>query len=183
MICRQFELDIVDDARGVLDPARKDAVTRHLQSCVACSALLDRERAMSAALRRLADEQTARTLPPSNVQLQNLLASFDVPRQRQRRAKALLEWTLAASVLIVAGLAAGWKNYSPAPGVSERTAATPAPPTNADSAFVVLPGADALPRFEHGQVVQLDIPSAGGIVRAEVLIGQDGLARAARLVQ
>jgi anti-sigma factor RsiW len=183
MICRQFELDIVDDARGVLDPARKDAVTRHLQSCVACRALLDRERAMSAALRRLADEQTAGTLPPSNAQLQNLLASFDVPRQRQRRAKAVLEWTLAASVLIVAGLAAGWKNYSPAAGVSERTAATPAPPTNADSAFVVLPGADALPRFEHGQVIQLDIPSAGGIVRAEVLIGQDGLARAARLVQ
>jgi len=54
---------------------------------------------------------------------------------------------------------------------------------NADSAFVILPGAGALPRFEHGQLIQIDIPSAAGVVRAEVLIGQDGLARAARLVQ
>jgi hypothetical protein len=182
MTCREFAPDVVDHARGAAMGAhRHDAVVRHLRSCEACSALFDRERAMSQALRRLADEDA---VPAANdLQLQKLLASFDVPRARRERLKIVVEWSLAASVLIVAGLAAGWKNETPAPYVSQSSAATSTPPMNPDGAFVVLPGADALPRFEHGQVIQVDIPSAAGVVRAEVLIGQDGLARAARLVQ
>ena len=182
MTCREFRPDVVDHARGVVrDPQRQDAIARHLQSCSSCRAVFERERAMSSALRRLAGAQPA---PAANdVQLQKLLASFDVPRLRQRRVKVAVEWSLAASVLIVAGLAAGWKNDAPSPRASQ-VAATPAPPANVSTAdFVVLPGVEALPQFEHGQVIQVDIPSAGGIVRAEVLIGQDGLARAARLVQ
>jgi anti-sigma factor RsiW len=180
MICREFTPDLVDHARGVaLDPLRVDALTRHLQSCASCRAVFERERAMSSALRRLADAQPA---PAANdAQLQKLLASFDVPRQRQQRVRVAVEWSLAASVLIVAGLAAGWKNDAPAPRPSQ-VAATPAGAANSAD-FVVLPGAEGLPQFEHGQVIQVDIPSAGGVVHAEVLIGQDGLARAARLAQ
>ena len=182
MTCREFAPDLVDHARGALhDPLRQEAVTRHLQACGECGARFDRERAMSLALRRLADAQAVAAA--HDRQLQTLLASFDAPRATQRHVRAVLEWSLAASVLLVAGLAAGWKNGAPEPRASESTAAAPAPPANADSAFVVLPGADALPRFEHGQVIQVDIPSAAGVVRAEVLVGQDGLARAARLVQ
>jgi len=187
MTCREFAPDIVDLARGEpFDPDRREAVSRHLTSCAECTARFERERAMSTALRRLAAHQTLEAIQSSNVQLQKLLATFDATRQRPRRIRVALEWTLAAGVVIVAGLAAGWKtvNVTPGAGVSERIAATtPTPPANAGSAFVVLPGADALPRFEHGQIVQIDIPSAAGVVRAEVLIGQDGLARAARLVQ
>jgi len=54
---------------------------------------------------------------------------------------------------------------------------------NADSAFVVLPGAGALPRFEHGEVIRVEIPSPEGSIQADVLVGQDGLARAVRFVQ
>ena len=180
MTCREFTPDVVDHARGVvLDAQRAGALTRHLQSCASCRAVFERERAMSAALRRLAWAQPA---PAANeVQLRRLLAAFDVPRERGRRVRVAVEWSLAASVLIVAGLAAGWSSDAPAPDASH-VAAAPAPAANA-SAFVVLPGAEALPQFEHGQLIQVDIPSAAGVVRAEVLIGQDGLARAARLVQ
>jgi anti-sigma factor RsiW len=182
MTCRDFTPDVVDRARGVpLDPLREDAVTRHLRTCETCRALFDREQAMSRALRHLAEEQH---VPAANdLQLRKLLASFDAPRARRRRVRVAVEWSLAASVLIVAGLAAGWKDDASRPRAPQ-VAATPAPSAKAAAGdFVVLPGADALPQFEHGQVIQVDIPSAAGVVRAEVLIGQDGLARAARLAQ
>jgi hypothetical protein len=64
------------------------------------------------------------------------------------------------------------------------------------SGFVELPGAAALPAFESGAIVRMDVPvaslpaygfdiSAGAgdrAVEADVLIGQDGRARAMRLV-
>ena len=179
MTCRDIAPDIVDYARGLpLDSRRLDRVTSHLQTCQSCAELADRERGVSLALRRLAESQT---VPAANdVQLQKLLASFDAPRGRSKRIRVALEWSLAASVLIVAGLAVMWR---PVPPPADTAATLSAPSMNAPSAFVVLPGADALPRFEHGQVIEVDIPTAAGVVRAEVLVGQDGLARAARLVQ
>ena len=60
--------------------------------------------------------------------------------------------------------------------------------------FVMWPGADTLPRFESGHLMRLDLPasmaislgltlssSRADVVRADVLIGQDGLARAVRV--
>ena len=62
------------------------------------------------------------------------------------------------------------------------------------SEFVRWPGASALPAFESGQLVRVDLPvsvvlslglvptgSQIGVVRADVLVGQDGFARAVRL--
>ena len=62
--------------------------------------------------------------------------------------------------------------------------------------FVPWPGAASLPAFESGQLVRTELPAsvlpllgispadapAGGHVIADVLYGQDGLARAVRLV-
>ena len=62
--------------------------------------------------------------------------------------------------------------------------------------FVELPGAAALPAFESGEIVRMDVPlsslpgygfdissgAGNGPVAADVLIGQDGRARAIRLV-
>ena len=182
MTCRQLTPDVIDFARGIaLDQPRDAVVAEHIRSCATCAALAERERAMSAALRLVARDEH---VPEQNdVRLGRLLAIFDAPRQARSRVKLVVELSLAASVLIVAGLSVGWKSEALKPAVSEKPAATAVSPVNADSAFTVLPGADALPRFEHGQVIQVDIPGAAGVVHAEVLIGQDGLARAARLVQ
>jgi len=49
--------------------------------------------------------------------------------------------------------------------------------------FVAWPGATAWPPFESGELIRIDIPTEVGVVRAEVLVGQDGFARAIRLVQ
>jgi hypothetical protein len=196
MTCRYLLPDLIDRARNVpLEPSRERALADHLRTCAPCAARLETERAMSAALQHLAREERTDD-GVSDVRLGRLLAAFDVhgaaPRSRASRVKLAVELSLAASVLIVAGLSvgwrpgspAGWKNAAPRAGASGKPAATsPAPPMNAGSAFVVLPGADALPRFDHGEVIRVDIPSAGGVIQAEVLIGQDGLARAARLVQ
>jgi len=182
MTCRQFTPDIIDHARGLaLDPRRQAAVADHLAACASCAAMFDHQRSMSRALRRLADEQPVPAA--GDVTLQKLLSAFDAPRPAPPRIRLAVELSLAASVLIVAGLSVSsmsWKAGGPerAPAV----VAAPAASANAKD-FIMLPGAEALPEFEHGQVIQVDIPSAAGIVRAEVLIGQDGLARAARLVQ
>ena len=61
--------------------------------------------------------------------------------------------------------------------------------------FVALPGAEAWPHFESGSLVRMDFPvsalaalglqaeSPTGVVQADVVVGQDGVARAIRVVQ
>jgi predicted anti-sigma-YlaC factor YlaD len=179
MTCRRFASDVIDAARGVgLEPARQEAMLAHLRTCASCTALAERQRVMSIALRRVAEEQ--HVPPPDGRQLQALLSAFDAKPTRSRRMAIGVGMSLAASALIVAGLSFGWKRD--APSGASRVAATPAPSTNAAD-FVALPGVSALPRFERGEVVRVEMPSAGGTIQVDVLIGQDGLARAARLVQ
>ena len=64
------------------------------------------------------------------------------------------------------------------------------------SGFIELPGSAGLPAFESGEIVRVEVPvatlptygidissgSAGAPVAADILIGQDGFARAIRLV-
>jgi len=181
MTCR-FTLDVIDLARGAaLEPARHQAVVAHVRDCAHCAVLLGQQRAVSRALRRMADEPLEPAASDDR-RLKALLAVFDATRPRPRRMSFGIGLSLAASVLIVAGLSVGWKHDAPPNGASE-VAATPAPPMNADFAFVVLPGASALPHFDHGEVIRVEVPSAGGAVQMDVLVGQDGLARAARFVQ
>lgn len=182
MTCRRLTPDVIDFARGVaLDRSRETIVAEHIRSCASCAALAERERAMSAALRLVAREEH---VPEQNdVRLGRLLAIFDAPRPRSRRATVGVGLSLAASVLIVVGLSVGWRSDAPKPGAPPVVAATPAPPANAETGFVVLPGARALPRLESGQVIRMELPSADGAIQADVLFGQDGLARAVRFVQ
>jgi hypothetical protein len=64
----------------------------------------------------------------------------------------------------------------------------------APSMFVPWPGAETLPAFESGRLVRLDLPESvaisiglspratrSGVIRADMLVGQDGLARAVRI--
>jgi hypothetical protein len=178
MTCRQFGPDVVDQARGIaLAPARHAALERHLRACMSCAALAERQRAMSAGLRRLAEDQ--KVLTAGAGALQKLLASFDVPRQRPRRLAVGVGLSLAASVLIVVGLSVGWKSAPPATPAPVAVAPPAAP---VDDTFVPISGASALPRFERGEVIRVEIPSAAGAIQADVLVGQDGLPRAVRLI-
>jgi hypothetical protein len=57
MTCRRLAPDIVDLARREpLDPFREAAIMRHLRASLSCAALLEQQRTVSVALRRLATE-------------------------------------------------------------------------------------------------------------------------------
>ena len=193
MKCHEYESAIVDLARGVpRQPAGDAALHGHLEECRECTARLARERALTAGLRGLA----ASTEIPDGTALEaRLLVQFD----REvvviaDRAGSSQRWFAAAAVLVmVVGLAAAWRTVRSQPAANDAyTVAEDAP-----SEFVPWPGAAALPAFESGQLVRTELPAsvlpllgisradapADGHVTADVLYGQDGLARAVRLVR
>ena len=231
MSCHQIEPHIVDMARGVTSD--QDAqLTRHILGCPSCAGLLEQERAMSAALRRLAKDLKEPAEDPHREQA--LLAMFDQPCTRSRRRVHTPSWAgvVAAGIAFAAALTwhlagtpgmprtgtppiavapetrqAALDSASPV-AVAESPISTPVRSRGALNAdlrldetadsteFVAWPGAAAWPPFESGELVRVEIPtsallslgfsepeSASGVVQADVLIGQDGFARAVRLVQ
>jgi hypothetical protein len=85
----------------------------------------------------------------------------------------------------------------PAPTVLAVQAAAPAAEEDADASFYPLPEAEALPAVETAMVVRVQLPvsslqlmgvpvseeNTDASVQADLLLGQDGLARAVRLAQ
>lgn len=145
------------------------------------------DRQLTAGLRALAHSSNG--VANADAMEASLLEAFDAHHARVRRS-AWRSWAAAAAMLIlVAGLVAVTRT------VSDRPAAET--PQAIDSGFVPWPGATALPAFESGQLVRTELPAsvlpllgiaqadapAGGHVIADVLYGQDGLARAVRLVK
>jgi hypothetical protein len=124
---------------------------------------------------------------------QALLNAFDAHWVRPRKRRVPWSWvpatTAAALVATVAGL--NWLVFTNAPPVEP----IPDEPPVDMTGFVPLPGAGAWPRFESGSLVRMDVPvsalsglglqaqSPTGLVKADVVIGQDGVARAIRVVQ
>ena len=132
-----------------------------------------------------------------------LLAAFDAHRSRPQRAPAgrwVWAGATAASVAIAVALnfvvathvrdraARGADSLSQVPGAASVSA-------DDTGGFVPWPGASTLPRFESGALMRIDVPvsalpvlgfappSRGASVQADVIVGQDGMARAIRLVQ
>jgi hypothetical protein len=126
-------------------------------------------------------------------------------RKRSRRRRVRV-WTSFAGV---AAMAAGiallvWVREAPKPaaGTAAATAMLATSPVaveeeEADASFYPLPQAEALPAVENAMVVRVELPVASlrlmgfpvdeeradAAVQAELLLGQDGLARGVRLAQ
>src|SRR5262245_6352078 len=145
------------------------------------------EQDLAKTLKRLNDELV---VPPADASREAaLLAAFDAaPRFRSSgRAKWwMVGLAAAAALLIVAALPTPARKVPPAPAPSHADVTTE---------FVIVPGAAGLPRMESGTLVRMDLPvsilpalgvtppAAGpATVKADVVIGQDGLTRAVRLV-
>jgi hypothetical protein len=128
-----------------------------------------------------------------------LLAAFDAFHARRRRHAWRGVWTaVAASAAMAAVLS--WPEprrlaTAPAPVTAPSAIASAAPPDDSGG-FVTWPGAEALPPFESGTLVRVELPasslqalgisrtsSSDAVIPAEVVIGQDGLARAVRFLQ
>jgi hypothetical protein len=240
MTCRQFRPFIVDLARDAIDAAAVELLERHVRRCPDCHALFQRERMMSASLRRASRVPVVPA--PDASREEALLAAFDaastVPRTRHR-TRWIRSAAMAATLLL--GAAALWRPMHPVSTV-RRSEATrvggtdgpvstspsasgathvalpevarvdgePVRPTRhrgvsrridvrdeaiEDAVFVAWPGASAGPRLESGELMRVDLPvsilpalglwppeSAEITVPVEVLVGQDGFARAFRLV-
>ncbi len=127
---------------------------------------------------------------------------------RRKRHRALLTWVPAFSFAVAAGIALlVWahgsnvtENQKPKPVPVLAVVAQAAIPTadeDSDASFYPLPEAEALPAVENAMVVRVQLPvsslqlmgvpvseeRAGASVQAELLLGQDGLARAVRLAE
>jgi hypothetical protein len=223
MSCHQIEPHIVDLARGVTTD--QDAqLARHVLGCPSCAGRLEQERAMSAALRRLANDLKEPADDPQREQA--LLALFDRADLRPRSHIHAPLWTGLAAAGLAFAAALTWQLAGPpsaprigtppigvvtpetqqaqaldSPSLStaaERPIPTPSAPVRLRGAqhadlrldeapdsteFVAWPGAAAWPPFESGELIRVDIQTEVGVVQADVLVGQDGFARAIRLIQ
>lgn len=152
--------------------------------------MTENERELLEGLRQLAAEGP-RQAPPSLEA--RLLAEFD-RRQRRRRWMVWLPagslTAAAAAIILLFGM------HTQPPKASPIAAATIAA-ADEEAAFYPLPEAEALPPLENAMVVRVQVPvtslrlmgvpvneeDAGADVEADLLLGQDGLARGVRLAQ
>jgi hypothetical protein len=120
--------------------------------------------------------------------------------RRQNRRRTLMTWVPALSVAAAAGIALLlWiRGEAPKPALATVAvhAVAPAAEEETDS-FYPLPEAEALPAVETAMVVRVQLPVSSlrlmGVpldeeradtdVQAELLLGQDGLARGVRLAE
>jgi hypothetical protein len=128
---------------------------------------------------------------------EHLMAEF----RRQNRRRNLIAWVPTLGVAAAAGIALLlWiRSEAPklaAPPVAVAQAAAPVAEEESDG-FYPLPEAEALPAVESSMVVRVQLPvsslqlmgvpiseeRADASVQADLLLGEDGLARGVRLVE
>lgn len=127
--------------------------------------------------------------------------------RRHKRRRRLMTWTPVFSVAAAIGIAlllwAHSDKSKPAsasldgPAVAAIQSVVPATEEDTDASFYPLPEAEALPAVENAMVVRVQLPvsslqlmgvpvseeRADASIQADLLLGQDGLARAVRLAQ
>jgi hypothetical protein len=166
------------------------------------------DRELALALRRLHRAVVVPEADPARTAA--LMAAFDAAQVRQAAPSAGRQYwymaalATAAAALIAVGLhpaltgrhgsppGADRATHKPLPSAFRDVQPAPRPPNE----FVMVPGAARLPAMESGSLVRMDVPvsmlpSLGltppqanrtATVRADLVVAQDGLPRAARLV-
>jgi hypothetical protein len=163
---------------------------------------------LALAMRRLAD--SAVVPPIDQAREAALLVAFDAARAQPRntRSRGRQYWGMAglaaaAAVLIAIGLSPAQTGRhglsSDRDGLTHTPLASSVRDVHSDlqppNEFVAVPGAAMLPRMESGSLVRMNVPvsmlpslgvmpPSGGAtaVKADLIVGQDGLPRAVRLL-
>jgi hypothetical protein len=163
---------LIEVARGA---AASREVAAHVESCTACARFLDDQTALTAAMQSVAAESG---MPGAALEAR-VMAEFPAPRVPVWR------WTVAAGVAAAACLAA-----------ISMLRHTPAPPIAQEQPFITIPYTVPLAPEEPAAVWHTRIPVSALIavgfqlqamdpstmVEADVLVSQDGRARAIRPV-
>ena len=208
MSCEDFEDDVVDLARGEeLGDAERAEALAHAEACLRCAARLDDERAVTNGLRAFA-ARTAGAEAPARVEAALLRALRDPEGAggvgaRPSRSIELLLLAVAAAILaaIVVVPPREGRFAAPAPStyaaaVAPATPEAPAAPLAGENAeFVSLSYGEDLRELDSLQVMSVELPrtalaalgwpadsAQAGSVKAEVIVGHDGVARAIRFV-
>jgi hypothetical protein len=147
------------------------------------------DRDLLGALRRLAEETIVPPADPAREAA--LLTAFDSARQQPPRSHGTWWWMAGLATAAALLIGAGIEPYRGRPGNVDLL------PSHlvVVGEFVPWPGARDLPPLESGELLRVDLPVSmlpalgmappathGTQVKADVIIGQDGLARAVRLV-
>jgi hypothetical protein len=142
---------------------------------------------LTSAMRRLAEESALQQLPPQVEAA--LLAEFEREWRRKRRLPVIIAGAIAASILT-------FMTLEHPPFARHAVPVTPAPVEQSEAPFVPIPYLAPPAPYERIEVVRMEIPvaaliavglavrtaDAGARVEADVMVGQDGRARAVRLV-
>ncbi len=202
MNCPDFEQIVTELARGSNEQSSGRDALVHARECNRCGRRLAEEQTLARAFTEVAASFGAEKAPPRVEK--TLLAAFRQTRpaaiSRSRgTASGWNRWAVsaaAASVLIATAAAVLWmapepQSNVPAAGIAE---AAPAAATVAD--FLPLLYAEPINPWEHGRVVRVRLPgsalvhlglpmnmaAASQLVDANILLGEDGMARGVRLV-
>jgi len=181
MNCADYRGSVIECARGRLEAGERHALLVHVERCKDCAKLLAKQQALTAAEERLRSGEL-----PAAVEIgERVMAEFDRVRMPQRASVRPWRWVaagLAAAALVLAILA-------PTP---------PAPPAprkgGDDAAFLPIPYTVPLSPEERVEVLRMEIPvtalisagfrvgvsDPGAMVQADVLVSEDGRARAIR---
>ena len=165
----------------------------------------DIDRDLLTALQRLADETVVPPIDPARARV--LLDAFDAAQRQVPQGRAPYWWmgslAAAAALLIAFVVMPAREARRTLPSIQDAgrvhssadgPGGAPRDPTVATE-FVPWPGARDLPPLESGVLTRIDLPvsmlpalglvprpSQRAAVEADVIVGQDGLARAVRLV-
>jgi hypothetical protein len=188
MTCRYMRRELVERARRGTE-LRSD-MAQHVETCATCAELWDAGRGLTSHLQRLrAALESGRAAAPARFRLAALLAR-ERRRSRYRRTTA---WVLSAAAVLALALAGRevWNGEQHPPPVTRQAVIRAA----ADGDYVDVPYALPLAPGELMSVVRLELPasafvrmgfapiqSADRTVTADLVIGEDGLPRAVRLV-
>lgn len=124
---------------------------------------------------------------------QAILRAFDAHWEQPPKNASGWMWRAAAAFLATVSFGLNWLVFTGKPGAPEPAASQ----AGFDlTGFVPWPGAEVFPPFESGSLVRVDLPVSSlpalglstpapeaRVVQADIVIGQDGFARAVRLVQ
>lgn len=186
MSCREYSSGLIELARGgALEARDRHVLLAHVEHCAECAGFLEEQRAMQAMLQRLAPEE----LPVEDGIEARVMAEFDHAAAFRRRATvSATRWVMAAGLAASVLLGAFW--------TLRRTPEVPpaAALRSEDAPFLTIPYTIPLAPEERAEVVRMRIPvtallAAGfrvpvldpsAVVDADVVVSQDGRARAIR---